>query len=164
MKNLALLLLILVCSFSVFGQQNAGSAAHNFTQVSLTGENVELGQLKGKVVVMAFWSTRCMICSSEIPKLNKIVDKYAGKNVVFLAPTMNNEQMINKYLKKKSFKFNILPNSLGVILKYADRDSQDRLLMGYPAYFVVDKNGKVVLKENGYSKTKKLDSVIAKHL
>ena len=65
-----------------------------------------------------------------------------------------------KFLKKKTFKYNILPNGFGTVLKYADRDSRGRLNMGFPAHFVVDQEGKVVLKTAGFSKTKKLDSTV----
>lgn len=164
MKFLASLILLLTLSIFAFGQQNTGVAAHNFSAVTLNGENLELDQLKGKVAVLTFWSTRCMICIAEMPKLNELVDKYNGKDVVFVGLTMNNEMMVQDFLKKKTFKFTIIPNSLGVVLKYADRDSKGRLLMGYPAHYIVDQNGKVVLKTSGFDKTNQLDQTVGKLL
>lgn len=164
MKFTASLILLLTLSIFAFGQQNTGVAAHNFTATTITGENIELNQLKGKIAVLTFWSTRCMICVSEMPQLNKLVDKYNGQNVAFIGLTMNNEMMVENFLKKKTFKFTIIPNSLGVVLKYADRDSKGRLLMGYPAYYVVSQNGEVVLKTSGWDKTSKIDQMINKLL
>ncbi|MCB1023194.1 MAG: TlpA family protein disulfide reductase [Acidobacteria bacterium] len=154
--------LFIVLSFSIIGfaQQEVGSSAQNFTQANMQGEDVELAGLKGKVVIMTFWSTKCEICESEIPKLNKLVDKYKGQDVVFLGLTMNHQPMVENYLKKKTFKFMILPNSFGVVLKYADRDKGGRLNMGYPAHFVIDQAGEVVLKTAGFKKSEKLDDVI----
>ena len=160
MKGLVAFFLIFVFAVVAFSQQQAGTAAQNFNGASLAGDNIELDKLKGNVVVLTFWSTRCRICISEMPKLNKLVDKYSGQNVVFLGLTMNNEILIKRFLKKKPFKFTIMPNSLGVVLKYADRDNRGRLNMGYPAHFVVDQGGKVALKTSGFKKSKKLDSVI----
>ncbi len=164
MKYIASIILLLTLSVFAFGQQNKGAAAHNFTAVTLDGESIELDQIKGKVVVLTFWSTRCQICVAELPNLNNLVDKYQGKDVVFIGLTMNNEIMVNKFLKKKTFKFKIIPNSLGVVLKYADRDLRGRLMMGYPAHFIVDQNGEVVFKESGFDKTPKVDRTIAKLL
>ena len=121
-------------------------------------------QLKGKVAILTFWSTRCQICVAELPKLNKLADKYHNQNVEFIGLTMHNEMLVNKFLKKRTFKFTIIPNSLGVVLKYADRDKKGRLLMGYPAYYVVNQKGDVVLKTSGWDKTKKLDKTISKLL
>ncbi|MGI8669865.1 MAG: TlpA family protein disulfide reductase, partial [Aridibacter sp.] len=95
---------------------------------------------------------------------NKLVSKYEGKDVVFIGLTMNNDEMVKNYLKKKPFDFKIITNGFGVLLKYADRDSQNRLNMGYPAHFVVDQKGKVVLKTSGFKKTDDLDDKISKLL
>ena len=72
--------------------------------------------------------------------------------------------MVENYLKRKTFKFDILPNSFGVVLKYADRDRGGRLNMGYPAHFVVNQKGKVILKTSGFKKSAKLDSTLEKLL
>jgi thiol-disulfide isomerase/thioredoxin len=61
-----------------------GEAAPEFSgQASM--ELYDLDQLHGKVVVLTFWSTRCQICHSEIPNLNRVAERYRGKDVVFLA-------------------------------------------------------------------------------
>lgn len=164
MKTLATLVLVLTFSIISFSQQNVGVAAQNFSQTNMRNENVELSGLKGKVVVLTFWSTKCRICVSEMPKLNRLVDKYNGQAVEFLGLTMNHKQIVERFLKNKPFKYNILPNSFGVVLKYAPRDSRNRLSMGFPAHFIVDQSGKVVLFTSGFKKTKKLDSTITKLL
>jgi len=161
MKLLATIALVFAISAISFGQQQVGVQAQNFNQTSMQGEDVELDKLKGKVVVITFWSTKCRICVSEMPKLNKMVEKYQGQEVEFLAVTMNRQAIVEKFLKKKTFKYNILPNGFGTVLKYADRDSRGRLNMGFPAHFVVDQAGKVILKTAGFSKTEKLDSTIS---
>lgn len=164
MKLIASVILLTAFSVVSFAQQQVGVTAHNFTETTLKGEKIELEQLKGKVVVLTFWSTKCQICAAEIPKLNKLVSKYNGKDVAFIGITMNDADMVRNYLKKKSFDFQIIPNGFGVLLKYADRDKQERLNMGYPAHFVVDQQGKVVLKTSGFKKSEELDEKISKLL
>lgn len=155
---------MLAFSIASFGQQSVGASAQNFNQTNLRGESIELAGLKGKVVILTFWSTKCQICVSEMPKLNKLVDKYNGASVEFLGITMNNQQMVEGFLKKKTFKFNILPNGFGVVLQYAPRDRNGRLNMGFPAHFIVDQSGRVVLLTSGFDRTDKLDSTIAQLL
>jgi peroxiredoxin len=155
------LCLAFVLCFSMFAfAQNGKQFAENFSAATLDGQTVELDSLKGKVVLITFWNTRCPICDSEIPKLNQIANSYKGKDVVFLGLTTDNPTRVESFLKTKPFNFNIIPSSFGVLLKYADRDRSGNIAMGYPAYFLVNQNGEIEMKDSGWDKTKKLDTQI----
>ena len=164
MKNLVR---ILVCigiftAFTSFAQAQYKSkkVAEPFSATSLNGQNFDLGSLRGKVVVLTFWSTRCPICAAEIPNLNQLAENYKGKDVVFLGLTTEDPTRVNNYLKTKAFNFNILPNSFGVVLKYADKDGQGRINMPFPSFYVINQNGEIEMRTNGYDKTKVLTSNI----
>lgn len=159
LKIIFCLAVILTFSTLSFGQRNK-PAAENFSAVTMSGETINLESLKGKVVVLTFWSTRCDICKSEIPKLNDLVKIYKGKDVVFLGLTTDNPAKVENFLKSKPFNFNILPNSFGILLKYADRDSAGNINMGFPAHFLLNQEGEIVLKTNGFDKTEVLNSLI----
>jgi peroxiredoxin len=164
MKVVLTIFLSLLFALTAFGQQNVGSVAESFNGTTLEGKDFFLDDHRGKVVVMTFWSTKCVICHEEIPKLNKLTSKYQGKDVVFMGLTMENETRVSLYLEKKPFSFTIVPNSLGVILKYADRDNQGNPNMGFPAYFVISPTGELTYKSYGWDKTGKIDSEINKLL
>ncbi len=151
---------------SAFAQQSLkpGAAAPDFNGESLDGKTYNLSQLQGKVVVLTFWSTRCAICHSEIPKLNEVAKRYKDKDVVFLALTMENPVKVEPYLRKNPFNFNILPNSFGVFLKYADMDGSGNINMGFPSYFLIDQHGAITLKSDGWDKASKLESQISRML
>lgn len=161
MKITISLFLISIFSFAIFAQQKRGKVvAENFKAVATNGKSFELNSLKGKVVVLTFWSTRCAICQAEIPKLNELAENYKNENVVFLGLTMNNEATVNSFVKKNPFNFNLLPDSFGVVLKYADKDGEGNIAMGFPAHFLINQNGEIELKTSGFDKTEKLDSEI----
>jgi len=161
MKNIIGLFVILAFSVAAFGQQSkAKPLAETFSATALDGESFSLAELKGKVVVLTFWSTKCPICHSEIPKLNKLAETYQDKAVVFLGLTMENQDKVRAYLKKTPFKFDILPNSFGVVLKYADKDGDGNVAMGFPAHFLINQKGEIELKTGGFDKTELLDSRI----
>ncbi len=162
MKILTGLFLILVLTFTAFAQQNknAKRLAENFSAVSISGENIELKNLKGKVVLITFWTTRCPVCAAEIPKLNQLAASYKNKDVVFLGLTTDNESKVKDYLKKKPFNFNLLPNSFGILLKYADSNGDGNVSLGYPGHFLINQNGEIVLKTSGFDKTETLDKEI----
>lgn len=166
MRLLTGLFLLLSLCVAVSAQQNlqVGQQAPSFSVQSLEGETVSLDQLQGKVVLLTFWSTRCAICHSEIPKLNQVVDKYNGKDVVFLALTMENEAKVNPYLKKNPFNYKILPNGFGVVLKYANMTKDGGINMGFPSYFLINKQGAIKLRAEGWDKATSLDVQISRLL
>ena len=162
MRFLSILFLTILVGFSAAAQSKEARKplADNFTATSLDGSTVNLAALRGKVVVVSFWTTRCAICAAEIPKLNKLVAAYKDKNVVFLGLTTDNENTVKKYLKKKSFDFNLLPNSFGILLKYADKDGDGNVTMGYPTHYLINQKGEIELKTSGFNKSSVLDSNI----
>lgn len=164
MRSITVLLLVLILSVFAFGQQNAGQKAQNFVETTIAGENIELDKMRGKVVVLTFWSTRCEICVAEIPKLNQLVDKYGTDDVVWVGLAWQDKTKLEEFFRKKPFKFKIVAQSLGVLLKYADRDPQGRLNMGFPSHFIVSQEGKVVFKGSGFDKTSKIDSTVSRLL
>ena len=166
MRILAIVFFALALSASAMAQQELkpGSAAPAFAGELLDGKPINLSDLQGKIVVMTFWSTRCAICHSEIPKLNQVADRYKGKDVVFLALTMENQVKVEPYLKRNPFNFNIMPNSFGVVLKYADMDNKGNIDMGFPSYFLINQKGAIALKSSGWDKWSNLDSQISKLL
>jgi peroxiredoxin len=159
LKVTLFLIFVLCLSTVIFAQKNK-PLAENFSAETMSGQTVELDSLKGKVVVLTFWSTKCQICESEIPKLNKIADSYKGKDVIFLGLTTDNQTKVESFLKMRPFNFNIIPDSFGVLMKYADRDSSGRMSIGFPAYFVVNQAGEIEMKDSGWDKTEKLNTQI----
>lgn len=155
------LVLVLILSVGCFGQQRKMKPmAEHFIGTALDGQTFDLAALKGKVVLVTFWSTRCPICESEAPKLNTLAASYKNRDVVFLGLTTDNDKKVAAHIKKKPFNFNLLPNSFGTLLKYADKDGDGNVTMGYPAYYLINQKGEIELKTNGYDKKEKLVSEI----
>jgi hypothetical protein len=77
---------------------------------------------------------------------------------------MDSNIKIEPYIKKNPFNFNILPNSFGVFLKYADSDATGRINMGFPAHFVINRHGSIAMRTDGWDKTENLNSQIIKLL
>lgn len=166
MRVFTAIFLFLVFALSVSGQQKlgVGNAAPDFVAEGLDGSLVSLSRHQGKVVVLTFWSSRCVICHEELPKLNRMVERYRGRNVVFIALTMENQSTLESYLQKYPFHFNIVPDSFGIVLKYADMDAAGRIDMGFPSYFLINKEGRIEHRAAGWDKITHLESRIARLL
>jgi peroxiredoxin len=159
--RILLIMVISLCFASVsFGQLKTKISAADFTGSTLAGEPISLSDFRGKIVVITFWSTTCAICQAELPKLNAVIDKYKGHDVVFLGLTTENGDKVASYLRKKSVGFEVIPNSFGVVMKYADRDREGNLDMGFPAHYLINPAGEIELKTSGWDKTDLLDSKI----
>jgi cytochrome c biogenesis protein CcmG/thiol:disulfide interchange protein DsbE len=62
-----------------------GKAAPAFTLPELSGSgSISLEQLKGKVVVLNFWSSWCVPCKEENPALADVWERYRGTDVVLI--------------------------------------------------------------------------------
>ena len=82
--------------------------------------------------------------------------------VIFLAPTMENENIVNAFVRRNPAKFDILPNSFGLLLQYADRTRDGSIDMGFPSFFVIDQQGLVQYRGSGYGRVEPLAQAIDK--
>jgi len=88
-----------------------GATAPNFTATSIDGKVIELSKLKGKVVVLNFWFTRCQPCIAEMPDLNNLVDYYSSKDVAFISFAPEDTPSLKEFFIKNPFKFTAIPQS-----------------------------------------------------
>jgi peroxiredoxin len=163
MKYLFLLAAIALSSFAVSAQTQlrVGSPAPQFTGTSIDGNDYDLSQLRGQVVVVTFWSTRCQICQAELPKENQMIRGYQGKDVTFLAVTADDDAKVRQYLQFSPQEAHVIPNSFGTLLAFADKDKDGNLNFGYPAFYVIDKEGRIAYRGSGWDRTSQLNSSIS---
>ena len=142
--------------------ENKSVVAPTFNLTSLDGKKFELASLRGKVIVFNFWFTGCVPCIAEMPKLNELVEKFKNDEVVFIAPTWDNETVLPTFLKKYPFKYNIVANAGNLIIN-TYRDGTGDVTM--PTHIVIDKEGNIdtrivggLIKADG--STTKLDELV----
>ena len=122
-----------------------------FSTADMAGNIVDLKSLKGKVVVLNFWFTRCNPCIEEMPELNGLVKQYKNnKDVVFLALTFDNKATVKTFLKKKIFDYTILPDAKSIV--------DDYIVLGYPSNLVLDKKGDIQYQSTGFRH--KIDAIL----
>lgn len=122
-----------------------GKPAFDFTVTDLSGQKYILNEMKGKIVVLNFWFVECKPCVKEIPELNKIVEKYKDKGVVFLGIATNEKEQINEFLQHTSFLYSIIPESRNIAALYK--------IIAYPSHIIIDRNQQIVHHTTGLSPT-----------
>jgi thiol-disulfide isomerase/thioredoxin len=101
----------------------------------LDGRRVELSNLRGRVVILNFWATWCIPCRDELPSLQRLRKKMAGKPVEVL--TVNYGEMaerVKPFLQKEGL-------DLPVLLDTQKDAGRDWSVGGLPMTFVLDASG-----------------------
>ncbi len=115
-----------------------GKDIFKFEGKTLAGKTLNSEDIEGKVAVIYFWFIACPPFIEELEELNKLVKKYADKDVEFIALTFESEKDLNEYfIPLYEFKFDIIPNCGPLIMEELNHP------FGFPTAFVVDKQGKI---------------------
>lgn len=113
-----------------------GKIVSSFNYTDIYGTNLKSESLKGKIIVFNFWATSCGPCILEMPALNKLVEKYKEKNVVFIAPIVYaNIESVKQFLLKNPFNYQI------VLI-----DSKDYDITSFPTHIIINQELNVVEK------------------
>lgn len=108
-----------------------------FTLRTLDGEPVRSADFTGKVVVLNFWATWCGPCKEEMPALDRLRRRFAGRDVLLLTVTTDHQRDgIQAFMQR-------LGLGLPVLLD-EDKDVSDRFMVrGLPTTLLIGKDGKV---------------------
>jgi thiol-disulfide isomerase/thioredoxin len=103
----------------------------------LDGKKVDLADFKGKVVFLNFWTTWCGYCKREMPAMDKLYKELKDKGFVILAVDVGESaDKVKSYLDRN-------PLAFPVALDQSGAGAQAFRVRGYPATFLIDRNGKL---------------------
>ena len=152
------LIFCFIFASSFFAQQKKVNAppAPAFNVNSIDGKTFDSEKLKGKIVVLNLWFINCPNCVEEIKLLNKVVDEYRDKDVVFIGMATNDKAKLESFLKKNPFKYHIVPKAMQTILSFGEPNKDGEINIPFPMHIVIDRDGKIVVRRSGI---KGLDTV-----
>lgn len=79
-----IIILTFVIFFGIIAMTMA-SSSRDFSAQLLTGENIQLSNYRGKVVMLNFWATWCPPCRAEMPAIQEAYDMYQERGFIVLA-------------------------------------------------------------------------------
>lgn len=121
--------------------QWVGKDAPGFSQPDVNGKVVSLSDFKGQYVFLDFWASWCTPCLGELESLKGAYEKFKDKNIKFVSVSLDKDKA--KWLE--SIANEKLPWTQLSDLK-ADQNSAAKAysVLGIPANFLIDPNGKII--------------------
>jgi peroxiredoxin len=122
------------------------SLAPDFNLEDASGKDVELGDLKGKVVLVNFWATWCEGCQVEIPWFVEFQKEYASRGLVVIGISMDDDgwKSVKPWIKEKKVNYPIVIGNEGLGKQYG--------LEGMPLTALVDREGRIADVHSGIVK------------
>lgn len=133
-------LCLLLLTGAAFAQRET---APRFNAKSMTGEVYNNASLKGKVVLLQFWTTWCPYCRGEQPLVDKLTQEFGPKGLVVLAVDVGeSKKKVRQYLQTS-------PRACPIILNEDTNLPAMFATTQYPVYVLIDRDGNVVDRQDG---------------
>ena len=106
----------------------------------LTGGTLDMSDLKGKVVMIDFWSSWCPPCLEEAPVLAATYPQFVDRGVEFVGVAIwDEDRKVNRYVQRFGIAY---PNAI---------DAQGKVAINYgvrgiPEKYFIDRDGQLVKK------------------
>jgi thiol-disulfide isomerase/thioredoxin len=151
MKNLVIALALLTALLSAAAQTKpVAPAPLRVEGPTVDGRPFQLASLKGKVVLLMFWSTGCAVCRDKMPELRQNYQGWHGKPFELVLVSTDRrvkdlddyERIISRTVPLKQRFVQLWAGQSG----YRDSVGAPGQL---PASFLIDKTGKVVERYQG---------------
>src|SRR5260370_3060768 len=130
--------------------------APRFNATTTTGEKFTNESIKGKVVLLEFWTTWCGFCADEAAFVDKIGHELAGKGLVLLAINVGeSKKTVKKYLERH-------PRNCKIVMMEDTNLAAMYQANAYPIYVVIDRDGFIVGTQRGAGGEDALRRLIAR--
>ena len=141
MTVLAILGLVLFGALSLFKKESAPAVSFK----TITGEQIAMESLRGKVVMVNFWATSCSTCVQEMPEMVATYNKYKDRGLEFIAVAMSYDppNYVLNYSETRQLPFKV---ALDVDGSAAKSFGDVKLT---PTTFLIDKQGNVLKRYVG---------------
>lgn len=121
-----------------------GEPAPVFALKDLDGNEINLTDQRGKVVLVDFWATWCPPCLKELPHIQRFHEQYRDKGLVVLAISTDQEkEKVRPFVEQHGYTFPVL---------FADGKVESAYKVGgIPVVYLIDREGAVQFHQLGYS-------------
>lgn len=146
---------LLFASLCAYAGPQARERAPRFNAKTTDGEKFTNETIRGKVVLLEFWTTWCPYCFVEAPFVDKIDHEYSNKGLIVLTINVGeSKKTVKKYLDQH-------PRSTRIILTDDTNLAAMYEAVEYPIYVVIDRDGNVAATQHGAAGEEALREILA---
>jgi len=126
-----------------FAASDDGEPAPRFHAKTLTGETFTNESVKGKVVLLQFWTTWCPYCRGEQSLVDDIQHEFADKGLIVLAIDVGeSKKTVRKYLAEH-------PRACPIVLNEDTNLAAMYAAKAFPIYVLIDRDGDIAGTQHG---------------
>lgn len=141
-------------SICAFGGSSGPRTAPRFVAKTLSGETFTNESVKGKVVLVQFWTTWCPLCRGEQSLVDRIESEYRDQDLIVLAVDVGeSKKKVAKYIAAN-------PRSCRIVLTNDTNLPAIYPATAYPMYVVIDRDGNIAGTQRGAGGERALRSLL----
>ena len=154
--KIAIAVVLLAVGGAVAYALTSKPAAPPVNVMALNGQNINLSQLRGNVVLVDFWATSCPGCVEEMPLLTQTYERYKDKGVKLVAVAMHYDQpaYVANFATRYQLPFTVAIDSDGSAAKAFGN------VQLTPTSFIINRKGKIVAQKIGNWTPAELDKAL----
>jgi thiol-disulfide isomerase/thioredoxin len=129
-----------------------------FTLTAADGRSLTSGELRGRVVVLAFWATWCEPCRAELPELAAVADRYrADRRVALQWVNAGSDGDTLAVARQFAADHHV---ALPLAFDATGRLAATLGATGLPALAVLDRSGRLRLLHRGFDRSEALAAML----
>lgn len=144
--TLGTMMLVVGLTLLVVGEAGAAKKMPSFSEKAIgSGETINSNDLIGKVLLINFWATWCPPCREEIPVFKKFQTEYGPKgfSVIGVSIDQGGSRVVEKFVKKMKMNYPVFIGGSKLTREFGG-------VIGIPASFLVDRDGNLVNRYDGF--------------
>lgn len=161
-----LLLAVAACSADVGPAQTKSVRRPDWSMTGPDGKKISAADFDGKVLVLNFWATWCPPCVGEIPGFIELQKKHAAKGFTFLGFSFDMDQATHdRWVKEKQLNYPSIFMMTDEGKKVVEAfEKAVGAVEVYPTTLVIDRQGNIVARHEGFLPEEALEKFLAKLL
>jgi len=123
---------------------NTNAAAPQFTLTDVTGRPLALSNYRGKVVILDFWAPWCPPCRREIPDLVSLQQQYASQGLQIIGIGLDQPGNVAAFVQQNGINYPVAVGNDAIANLYGG-------VSGIPTTFIIDKQGNITNRFEGFT-------------
>ena len=112
--------------------------APEFHLTTLQNSEMSLSELRGKLILIHFWSTSCIPCRDEMPALQNLWEAYRAKGLIVLGISTDKKKRkkVESFVRRLQLSFPILLDTTGDVRVAYE-------VQALPTTYIIGKDGRI---------------------